>query len=451
MAPLPTGSRPRGRSAGAWTSAGVGPMRSTISVQGGTSRPYSLGRVAAEDAARLVVGHVAEALGDPLAGVRVGALGVRAGRCPTAGCRRRSRDGDRSRRRPASTPRSSSSGRRTRSASSTGRCLNASPNLRVLCAPTHFSSMRVTMSGTHQAPFSAIEYFERRVALEHAGQEQHPQRAGPPTTTPRPRRSTRSRARARSRRGPRRSGCARTSPASAHAAQIGSYDVEVGGWSNQRVGIMIPFSPSSAAAWISRDGVVDAGRDRHDRAPRCDGAGCVAHEVGEPAVVRPGAGDDRARCRRRRPSARPEPNGELAARPVPSTSASGNSTSAATPSGVEDRVADVGSYAGEHLVVAGLLVPLLDEARRSTMRPAGQRLLVGVERVAERRFEVLAVDVRPAGRRGRPTRRRGTWTTSVSLPEFSQCSMKTVTGRRHRLSTARPVSVSTEPRKRGPS
>ncbi len=38
---------------------------------------------------------------------------------------------------------------------------NASPNLRVLCPPTHFSSILRITSGTHQAPFSAIEY--RRV------------------------------------------------------------------------------------------------------------------------------------------------------------------------------------------------------------------------------------------------------------------------------------------------
>ncbi len=34
----------------------------------------------------------------------------------------------------------------------------ASPNLRVLCPPTHFSSILRIWSGTHQAPFSAMEY-----------------------------------------------------------------------------------------------------------------------------------------------------------------------------------------------------------------------------------------------------------------------------------------------------
>jgi hypothetical protein len=36
--------------------------------------------------------------------------------------------------------------------------LNTSPNLRVLWAPTHFSSIRFTTSGTQYAPFSAITY-----------------------------------------------------------------------------------------------------------------------------------------------------------------------------------------------------------------------------------------------------------------------------------------------------
>jgi len=34
--------------------------------------------------------------------------------------------------------------------------VKASPNFRVVWPPSHFSSMRATMSGTHQAPFSAM-------------------------------------------------------------------------------------------------------------------------------------------------------------------------------------------------------------------------------------------------------------------------------------------------------
>ena len=56
----------------------------------------------------------------------------------------------------------------------------ALPNLRVLCPPTHFSSILPTRSGSHQAPFSAIDVAQAGVALEHAGPQQHPQRAGRP-------------------------------------------------------------------------------------------------------------------------------------------------------------------------------------------------------------------------------------------------------------------------------
>ena len=56
----------------------------------------------------------------------------------------------------------------------------ASPNLRVLWPPTHFSSILRITSGTHQAPFSAIEYLSVGVPLEDARPDQHVQRSRRP-------------------------------------------------------------------------------------------------------------------------------------------------------------------------------------------------------------------------------------------------------------------------------
>ena len=56
-----------------------------------------------------------------------------------------------------------------------------SPNLRVLWPPTHFSSILRIRSGTHQAPFSAIEYF-RSGWRSKTPPQISTQSGGPPTS-----------------------------------------------------------------------------------------------------------------------------------------------------------------------------------------------------------------------------------------------------------------------------
>ncbi len=158
--------------------------------------------------------------------------------------------------------------------------------------------------------------------------------------------------------------------------------------------------------------VVDAGgHGHHGHADAAVGVGGA--EVGEPAVVGAGAGLDRGGVGvGPRAEARAERRAGEAARAehvgVGEQHLGGHALL------VEDGVAHRGVEAGAHLVVAGLLVPLLDEL--GVDHAAGQELLlVPVEGLAERGVEVLAVGLRRVGRHGRRPRSRGTW-ASVCPP-----------------------------------
>ena len=151
---------------------------------------------------------------------------------------------------------------------------------------------------------------------------------------------------------------------------------------------MTPRSPRPAAAWISATASSTPGGDRHDG--HADAAvGVGGAEVGEPAVVGPGPGLDRGGVDAgARSQARAEGRAGQAA--GPEDVGVGEQHLGRHPLLVEDGVAHVGVVAGPHLVVAGLLVPLLDEG--GVDHPPGLQLgLVGVEPLAELGIQVLAV------------------------------------------------------------
>ena len=101
-------------------------------------------------------------------------------RCPTAACGRRRGRGSRSRGGSASTRRGTRWCRGTRSACARSESRNRLPNLRVLWPPTHFSSMRSTMSAQPPGAVLGDGELQAGVAVEDAAPQQHPQRPGRP-------------------------------------------------------------------------------------------------------------------------------------------------------------------------------------------------------------------------------------------------------------------------------
>ena len=166
-----------------------------------------LGRGEPEDPSRLVLGDVAEPLADPVAGVGERALGVRAGRCPTSGCRSRSGVAGRCRPRPgrrreeavaievlARLHRQPVPGRRRRTCGCCARRPTSRPSCGSGPAPTRRRSRPSSTSGPGGA---------RRCRPRSARPT-----VGPPTSRPRTRRSAACPGPARCRRVRRPSGCA---------------------------------------------------------------------------------------------------------------------------------------------------------------------------------------------------------------------------------------------------
>ena len=169
-----------------------------------------------------------------------------------------------------------------------------------------------------------------------------------------------------------------------------------------------PAARARARRVISVDRGVDVVEDRHDRDPDPPVRRLRA-EVGEPSVVRLAPGQ---RQLRRRPGAATEARSRTAMpaiRPVPSTSASGKSTSAATPSSSRTSLRTSESYAAVSppsppVICSHLLRnSSFPRAAAIELAHAAYLALVVVERFPVLRFEVLAVVRR--GRSGVAVRR----------------------------------------------